>query len=88
MPTYGVYGSDKVPKITTESLEHTTGGTVGFFGTTPATKASVTFYATITATFAAGTLGFGFSSSAEAASVIGAIKDIQYVLTRLGLWGA
>lgn len=59
---------------------------IGFFGTTPATRPDVTFNATITATFAAGTLGFGFSSSAEAASVIGAIKDIQHVLTRLGLW--
>jgi hypothetical protein len=59
---------------------------IGFFGTTPAARPSVTYNATITATFAAGTLGFGFSSSAEAASVIGAIKDIQHVLTTLGLW--
>lgn len=59
---------------------------VGFYGTTPAARPAVTFNATITATFAAGTLGFGFSSSAEAASVIGAIKDIQHVLTTLGLW--
>jgi hypothetical protein len=59
---------------------------IGFFGTTPVVRPAVTFNATITATFAAGTLGFGFSSSAEAASVIGAIKDIQHVLTTLGLW--
>jgi hypothetical protein len=86
MATYGVYSDDLVAKVKMTSLEHASGGTVGFFGTTPAVRPSVTFNATITATFAAGTLGFGFSSSAEAASVIGAIKDIQHVLTTLGLW--
>lgn len=86
MPSYGVYSSDKVDEVTVKKLSHTSDGTVGFFGTTPAARPSVTYNATITATFAAGTLGFGFSSSAEAASVIGAIKDIQHVLTTLGLW--
>lgn len=59
---------------------------VGFFGTTPAARAAVTYNATITASFIGGTNGFGFDSSAAAISVIGALKDIQHVLTRLGLW--
>jgi hypothetical protein len=59
---------------------------LGFFGTTPATRAAVTYNATITASWIQGTNGFGFDSTSAITSVIGAIKDIQHVLTRLGLW--
>lgn len=59
---------------------------IGFFGTTPATRPDVTYNATITASFIGGTNGFGFDSSAAFISAIGAIKDIQHVLTRFGLW--
>lgn len=61
---------------------------LGFFSTTPAAQPAVTYNATITATWvtlSAGT-GFGFLLSNEIVSVIGAIKDIQHVLTTFGLW--
>jgi len=61
---------------------------IGFFGTTPTTRPDVTYNATITVTAvpAAGTIAFGFGTSAEFISAMGAIKDIQHVLTRFGLW--
>lgn len=86
MPTYGVYSSDKADEVTVKKLSHTSDGTLGFFGTTPTTAPAVTYNATITASFIGGTNGFGFDSSDAAISVIGALKDVQHVLTRFGLW--
>jgi hypothetical protein len=59
---------------------------ISFYGTTPATRPAVTYNATITVTWVTISSGFGFSSSDQAVSVIGALKDIQHVLTTLGLW--
>lgn len=59
---------------------------IGFFGTTPVTRPDVTYNATITASYIQGTNGFGFDSSAAFLSIVGAVKDIQHVLTRFGLW--
>lgn len=66
-----------------------TGSTVGFFGTTPAARPNVTNNATITATWVTisdGAQGFGFSTSDQIISVIAVIKQMQHVLTTLGLW--
>lgn len=59
---------------------------LGFFATTAAAQPAVTYNATITVTWVTISSGFGFSSSDQAVSVIGAIKDIQHVLTTFGLW--
>jgi hypothetical protein len=59
---------------------------ISFYGTTPAVRPAVTYNATITAAFVTISSGFGFTSSDQVVSVIGAIKDIQHVLTTLGLW--
>jgi hypothetical protein len=59
---------------------------IGFFGTTPALRPAVTYNATITATWLTCSSGFAFSTSDQIVSVIGAIKDIQQVLTTFGLW--
>lgn len=59
---------------------------LAFWGATPAARQSVTYNATITATWVTISSGFGFQSSDQVISVIGAIKDIQHVLTTLGLW--
>jgi hypothetical protein len=59
---------------------------IGFFGTTPALRPAVTYNATITVTWVTISSGFGFSSSDQAVSVIGALRDIQHVLTTFGLW--
>jgi hypothetical protein len=61
---------------------------VAFWAATPVARPAVTFNATITAswvTLSAGT-GFGIGTSNEIISLIGAVKDMQHVLTSLGLW--
>lgn len=59
---------------------------LGFYGTTVASRPAVTYNATITAAMVTISSGFGFVTSDQVVSVIGAIKDIQHVLTTLGLW--
>lgn len=70
---FGASGSDKI----------------GFYGTTPQYRPSVANNATITATWVTisdGAQGFGFSTSDQIISVIAVIKQMQHVLTTLGLW--
>ena len=62
---------------------------LGFFNTTPAARPDVANSATITATWVTisdGAQGFGFSTSDQIISVIAVIKQMQHVLTTLGLW--
>lgn len=61
-------------------------GNVGFFGTSPTTRPNVTYNVTIAVSHAQGTVAFGFESSDQFVSAMGALKDIQHVLTRFGLW--
>ena len=62
---------------------------ISFYGATPAARVAAATQATITATWVTisdGAQGFGFSTSDQIISVIAAIKQIQHVLTTLGLW--
>jgi hypothetical protein len=59
---------------------------IGFFGTTPAVRPAVSYNATITVSWATQTSGFHFATSDGVISLIGAVKDIQHVLTTFGLW--
>jgi hypothetical protein len=71
------------------SFATATGSRVGFFGTTAALRPDVANAATITATWVTisdGAQGFGFQTSDQIISVIAVIKQMQHVLTTLGLW--
>lgn len=62
---------------------------LGFYGTTPVVRPAVANNATITATWVTisdGAQGFGFQTSDQIISVIAVIKQMQHVLTTLGLW--
>ncbi len=61
-------------------------GKVGFFGVTPAAQLAAATQATITATWVSISSGFGFQTSDQAISMIAVVKEIQHVLTTLGLW--
>lgn len=91
--THGVYTSkadlDEGTITGLSSFATATGSTVGFFGTTPAARPNVANNATITATWVTisdGAQGFGFQTSDQIISVIAVIKQMQHVLTTLGLW--
>lgn len=91
--THGVYTSkadlDEGTITGLTVLATASGSTVGFYGTTPAARPSVANNATITATWVTisdGAQGFGFQTSDQIISVIAVIKQMQHVLTTLGLW--
>ena len=61
---------------------------IGFYGVTPVAQPTAATQTTLTATWVTlcATAGFGFRTSDQIISVIAAIKQIQTVMTTLGLW--
>lgn len=62
---------------------------ISFYNVDPVAQIASAVQATITATWVTisdGAQGFGFLTSDQIISVIAAIKEIQHVLTTIGLW--
>lgn len=64
-----------------------TGGTLGFFGTTPVTQPTVV--AAVTTTGATSTTNaYGYTTAAQADAIVTAINDINTRLQTLGLFAS
>ena len=77
MPTYGVYSDDLVPRIAPASIAHPAGGTLGFYGVTPATQRA--------AALQSGS-GISAASASYGATQAAWAVEVTAVLTALGLW--